>query len=66
LEPENIEAQLLQAVLAERMGQSQLSKRLLDESRQLAPDNLLRKEVEARLREPSHQELADIESAVEG
>jgi predicted Zn-dependent protease len=49
LEPDNVEAQLLSAVLSERAGQTELTKRLLDETRQLAPDNLLRKEVEARL-----------------
>lgn len=49
LEPDNVEAQLLQAVLADRAGRPELAKELLDESRTLAPEDMLRQEVEARL-----------------
>jgi tetratricopeptide (TPR) repeat protein len=53
LEPENVEAQLLQAVLADRAGRPDLAKELLDDSRTLAPEDLLRKEVQSRLGLPT-------------
>jgi tetratricopeptide (TPR) repeat protein len=49
LEPQNVEAQLLQAVLADRAGRPDLAKELLGDSRTLAPKDLLRQEVETRL-----------------